>query len=224
MHEPHLPNDPPRTGPRHGPRWAHGLALPPALFGLLLLVVLAACGSAAGSNGVATLVDPSASPSGSPSASLDPEDAMQAFEDCMRQHGVDIEVATVGGNESGDGSASGPGVVNQKIGGTDANKAKFEAADRACHSLLPRGGVNGPDGTMDPAMQDKFLAFSACMREHGIDMPDPQFSGGGVTIGGEGDTPKFDPRSQAFKDAEAACNTLLPGKPGGGPTTQESKP
>src|SRR6185312_5705061 len=50
------------------------------------------------------------------------------------------------------------------------------------------------------------LAFARCMREHGIDMPDPQFETGGmVMIGGQdegGAGPKFDPRSEEFQAAE----------------------
>ena len=76
------------------------------------------------------------------------------------------------------------------------------------------------------------LAFSACMREHGIDMPDPKFENGGATVdlgGPGGDGPQIDPNSQAFKDAEEACKSLMPegkGGPGGGagPVTQGSKP
>jgi hypothetical protein len=60
-------------------------------------------------------------------------------------------------------------------------------------------------------------------------MPDPQFENGGanVTIGGP-DGPDIDPNSQAFKDAEKACASLLPGKLGSsddtGPVTQGAKP
>jgi hypothetical protein len=62
------------------------------------------------------------------------------------------------------------------------------------------------------------LAFAKCMREHGVDMPDPQFSssggGGRVTIGvgGEG---RIDPESQSFQDAQTACESLMPAKLGG---------
>jgi hypothetical protein len=51
------------------------------------------------------------------------------------------------------------------------------------------------------------------MRSHGVpNFPDPQFSGGGVRIGGTG----LDPNSPQFTAAQKACQSKLPGKPGGG--------
>ena len=204
-----------------------------AALGLLMLLVLTACSGATGSPGVATLVDPSASPDASPTASLDPEAAMQAFTACMREHGVDIQSAAV---SAGDGSGGNTGPVTNTSKGAAGDKPRsidkdaFAAAERACKSLLPQGGVNGPGGEIDPEFQDKMLAFAKCMRDHGIDMPDPQFGSGGntVTIGGpddgSGDGPKLDPESKAFQDAQTACGSLLPGKLGVGMTNGASGP
>nr|BFE81836.1 hypothetical protein GCM10020093_044370 [Planobispora longispora] len=52
------------------------------------------------------------------------------------------------------------------------------------------------------------------MRENGIDMADPDFSGGGggVKIGG----PELNPDSPEFKKAHKACEKLLPGRPRSG--------
>ncbi len=64
--------------------------------------------------------------------------------------------------------------------------------------------------------QEQALEYAECMREHGVDMPDPDFSRGGVSIriGGEG----FDPNSQVFKDAQKACGAFFgPGGGGAGP-------
>lgn len=39
------------------------------------------------------------------------------------------------------------------------------------------------DNRRDPVKdQEHFLKYAACMREHGIDMPDPQLDGGGVAM------------------------------------------
>jgi hypothetical protein len=64
-------------------------------------------------------------------------------------------------------------------------------------------------------MQDAVLAFSRCMRSHGVDdFPDPKFEdGGGVTIGGPGST--FNPNSPAFRQAQETCQKLMPGPKGG---------
>ena len=59
-------------------------AAPALLAGLALSVALSACGGAAGSDdGVVSLASPTAGPgaSASPAASVDPEDAVQAFTD-----------------------------------------------------------------------------------------------------------------------------------------------
>jgi hypothetical protein len=59
-----------------------------------------------------------------------------------------------------------------------------------------------------------FLAFSICMRSHGVpNFPDP--SGRGLNIGGTG----INPFSPSFKAAQATCGKLLPG---GGPGSRQA--
>ena len=61
-----------------------------------------------------------------------------------------------------------------------------------------------------------FLAFSQCMRGHGVTgFPDPS-PGGGINIGGTG----LNPASPAFEAAQATCRHLLPG---GGPPAHASE-
>jgi hypothetical protein len=60
------------------------------------------------------------------------------------------------------------------------------------------------------------LAFSECMRSHGVTgFPDPS-GGGGINLDGTG----INPASPAFQAAQAACNKLLPG---GGPPAHASE-
>jgi hypothetical protein len=73
---------------------------------------------------------------------------------------------------------------------------------------------------MSAADKQKILAFAQCMRAHGLpDFPDPTFdsNGGGISInaGGASD---LDPNSPTFQAAQKACESKLPGKPGGGTT------
>src|SRR6185369_6040569 len=156
---------PPQYGrPEHG-RPGPGLRLPVAGVGLALLgvlmLVLTACSSAAPPSGVATLNDPAASsdPAASPAASLDPDAAMEAFTDCMRDHGVDVQATIISkGDSSGGSSGGGPTTVTNKApivgtGGAKIDKDKFAAAQDACKSLLPQGGTNGPGGQIDPAFE-----------------------------------------------------------------------
>ena len=61
--------------------------------------------------------------------------------------------------------------------------------------------TTAPD--IDP--EEAFQEYSECMREHGVEMPDPDTGGGGgVMIVGEGD---FD--ISAFEEAAEACDPIL---------------
>jgi hypothetical protein len=194
---------------------------------LAAIAFLAGCSSSASPPGVATLNEPgaSASPGASPAASTDPQDALLAYTRCMRENGVDMPDPQV--VEDGDGrmgfSIGGPG---DDSGGRQPSKEEFEKADTACRHFLADMVQDKGGPQMSAEDQDKVLAFARCMREHGVDMPDPDFSGGGVMIkGGPGDgaRPDFDPSSDEFQAAQEACQSLLPGgglKGGGdGPST-----
>jgi hypothetical protein len=90
-------------------------------------------------------------------------------------------------------------------GGGDTNSSSSDTG----------GGDGGDNGDVRTAFQDALLDYSRCMRDHGIDMPDPTFDGdghGGVAVisgatGGDGKLP--DPNSQTFKDAETACKPIM---------------
>jgi hypothetical protein len=131
----------------------------------------------------------------------------------MRDHGVDMpDPVFEGGGPGGGGTFSSVAV------GPDGNAAS-QAADRACKPLL--AGITfdgGGPSTMSPEEQQAFLNFSQCMRDHGIDMPDPQFSGGGVSVqignssGGPANNSTgggIDPTSPAFAEAQKACQHVL---------------
>ena len=61
-----------------------------------------------------------------------------------------------------------------------------------------------------------FLAFSECMRSHGVTaFPDPS-PGGGINLDGTG----LNPAAPAFEAAQATCRHLLPG---GGPPAHASE-
>ncbi len=195
----------------------------PIVLALVAIATLAACsGLSANPSGVASLGSPSPEPASSaePQASVDPEEASLAFAQCMREHGIDMPDPQVGGN----GEMS----FSIRAGGPDGlDREQLQEAQEACQDLMPTG--LGKPGDIPQEQRDAMLAFAQCMREHGIDMPDPQFeSGGRVMIGGpgeDGEEPKFDPRSDEFQAAEDACGELLgemrPGSgtnvaPGGG--------
>jgi hypothetical protein len=172
------------------------------MLGALLLVGLAAgCGAPAAGDDVASAAN-NGGAAGTTTTTQDPQDALVAFAQCMRDHGVDMADPTV----NADG-----GVIMK--GPTGANPDKMKEADTACAALRPKAGDGGkkPDPEQEQKMKDAALAFTACMRDHGIDVPDPEFSDGGMSMKlGEGNNAD-DP---AFKAAQSACESLMP-KPGG---------
>ena len=80
-------------------------------------------------------------------------------------------------------------------------------------------------------MQETMLEFAACMREHGVDMPDPDFSGGGARMQFRAGAGGVDPESPTFQKAQEACQDIIedafgargPGlRVGGGPGEDET--
>jgi hypothetical protein len=169
----------------------HGV--PTILAASAAALLLAACGGAKGDGG-------------SPGQSSDAK--LHAFAECMRKGGVDVNEGT-GGN------------LQMRIGG-GISPAKLDKIQRDC--ARKTGG--GPGGGKKPskAEQAKFLdqalKFAQCMRSHGVNMPDPQASGGGIKMtmkagGGNGNTGAgIDPRSPAFQSAQKACGRFMPGGKG----------
>jgi hypothetical protein len=97
---------------------------------------------------------------------------------------------------------------------------KLKAAEDACKDI--REQIKPPN--LSDEQREEFrkaaLENARCMREHGIDFPDPQFGAdGGVKI--ELDKGRVDPDSPKFKAAEKACRSTLPG---GGPSTTDVRP
>jgi hypothetical protein len=123
----------------------------------------------------------------------------------MREHGIDMPDPQV------DTSS---GKVQMRVGSSGrVDESKMTAAQSACQHFIANSRLGGGGKQLTPEEQDQFLAFARCMREHGIDMPDPDFSGGGVSIqiGQPGQKSNQGPGSQTFEDAQQACNALLPG-------------
>jgi hypothetical protein len=170
--------------------------------GLGLALALAACGGSSDGDGVASLGGDGAAADNngadSAKAAKDPQQQALDFAKCMREHGIDMP----------DPEVDDQGRIKVRVGAGGAGKRpdpqKLEAAQKACGSLMGGGG-DGP-AQLDPEDRDAMVAFARCMREHGIDMPDP--TGGGLTVRREGDG-GIDPKSKEFQEAEKACNHHL---------------
>jgi hypothetical protein len=148
----------------------------------MAMFALAACSAKGGSgdDGVASLNgNQSASNQAQAADNKSDEDKMREFTKCMRDHGVNMP----------EPDAEGHIQMRAEVGPGDENKMK--QADEACKPLLPNGGKPKP---MSPEDLDKARATAKCMREHGVDMPDPDPNSPGMTIslGAEGDKDKVD--------------------------------
>jgi hypothetical protein len=166
--------------------------------GLGLAMVLAACGGSAGGDRVASLSGAGATTTTGAADAKDPQQRALDFAKCMRAHGVDMP----------DPEVDDQGRIKMRIGGGKAGERpdpkKLEAAQKACGNLI--GGGDG-DRQIDPAERDAMVAFAKCMREHGIDMPDP--TDGGLVVRRDKDGGGPDPDSEEFKAAEQACDHFL---------------
>ena len=158
-------------------------------------------GSALSGGGASTSSGGGGPRSGFAIAAGSPQKALKLSQ-CMRAHGVPNFP-----DPNGQGVIQGSGI--------DPNSRQFQNAQQTCAKDL--GGA----GTRSPAQiaqaEAAALAFSKCMRSHGVPtFPDPQFSsGGGIRIRITGHAGGLDPNSQIFQKAQQACGSLLPGRVGG---------
>jgi hypothetical protein len=175
------------------------------MLGLLLALALAvaACGGGGGKpSGVASLGGDKATATTRAGGSSNDRQAALAYARCMRQHGINLPDPKF--------DAQGHMAI-QNPPGVGPDNPKFKAADQACNKYLPNGGEPPKP---NPQEQQQMLAFARCMRQHGINLPDPKPNGGIDANAGAG----ANPDSPKFKAAERACQQYQP--KGGNKSTQ----
>jgi hypothetical protein len=121
------------------------------------------------------------------------------FSQCMRTHGVPTFP-----------DPNGQGTV--QVSGINPQSSAFRAAQKACAKYAPNGG-QPPSAAQQAQRLAQALAFSKCMRSHGVsDYPDPQEKNGGIEMKIDG-SPGSDlnPNNPTFAAAQTACRSLLPG-------------
>src|SRR5207302_10352002 len=110
-----------------------------------------------------------------------------------------VVVIFAGGLSAGGCGGGGPGAA---------------VASLSSHTSTTKAAKSAPDAKK--SFEDGMLAYSRCMRQHGVDIPDPKFesngTGGAVAIqagpsGGNSVGP--DKNSAAFAAAHAACKPIL---------------
>jgi hypothetical protein len=118
------------------------------------------------------------------------EEEALAFTECLRAHGVEVEDPKPGQKN----------IVLPEGGGPASRKALA-----ACKGKLGNAGqeLSAEEGEQ---FREGWLAFAKCVREHGVDMGDPEFLGPGkVHLDNNG----IDPSSPAFVAAREACEGKL---------------
>jgi hypothetical protein len=157
------------------------------VLGLLLAVgvAVAACGGGSDKpDGVASLGG---------AGGGDSTQADLAYARCMRQHGIDMPDPKVEANGR---------TVWGAPEGVGPDDPKFQAARQACRQYRENGGeAQRPS----PQQQQQMLAFARCMRQHGVDVPDPK-PDGSLPDRGRG----LNPDDPKFKAAERACPGFRP--------------
>ena len=144
--------------------------------------------------------DPSASAA---DADAKAEKARLRLEQCLRENGLDIQT-------SGGGRRT---IVR-------ADDAKARMAMQKCRKYQQAAfGSITPEQRQE--FRDAFAKFAACMRQHGVEVPDPTTAGGpgpapAVRRGQAGPGARIDRASPKTQAAMTACEDKLPRGRGGG--------
>ena len=170
-----------------------------ALAALVLVLALASCGGEGSDPQVASLGGTTATEEDEAASSEepDPEEALLAYARCMREHGVDVP----------DPQVDGEGRATFRLVRPRGNEQKFREAQEACGKHLENARPRNLSPEQEQEMREAMLAFARCMREHGVDIPDPQFGeGGGAGLR----LRNVNPNDRKFREAEEACRDKLP--------------
>ena len=139
-------------------------------------------------------------------------DAGIKFARCMRENGVDMPDPKT--DENGVTIANGSDESTGPNGGQPSSR--FRAAEQKCREHLK--DVKPPQLSPEQAKEFKqrALAHAKCMRDNGVNFPDPRFSEDGGALVDIGPGSGLDPSSPAFQRAQERCRELEGGPGGGG--------
>ncbi|MFE5508758.1 MULTISPECIES: hypothetical protein [Amycolatopsis] len=155
-----------------------------------VFALVAGCGGGGdGGDKVASISSPPAAGAGDgkQADNVSDEDKIRDYRKCMREHGIDMPEPKPGANGQDTVTFEARDMPDEK---------KMNAASDACKKLLPNGGEIKPP---TPEELDKMRKEAKCMREHGIDFPDPEPGGKGAAIAMDagGDPKKFEEAAKA---------------------------
>ncbi len=195
----------------------------PALL-LTVAFVAAACGSNSSGSEVASLATsgPAAASAAPSTGPVDFQESLLKYTQCLRDNGLDVPDPQFGADGRPQFGA-GAGGAGGRFGDIDLDSPEFQAAQEACGDILA-----GVQRQIDPEVlaerQAQLLVFAECMRDEGIDFPDPQLGTDGGPRFGAGRFGGLDFQSPEFQTAFEVCQDSLGGfGPGGrnGPGGQD---
>src|SRR4029450_6202061 len=166
-----------------------GLAVVAGVLGIVLAFTASACGGGADDNGVASLNPTTGqTTTGDQNSGDGKRDAKKAaleYARCMREHGVDMADPVNGKLE---------------LKTNRADQRKMDEAQKACGHILEEA-MPPVSEEQQAEMREAALDFAKCMREHGVDVPDPTFQGGGMLMRMPKGMKDDDPKVQAAQKA-----------------------
>lgn len=168
-----------------------------------------------------------------------PRAAISAFRACMTKHGVTLAQRRpgAGGPPASGGGGTGGGGFGRSGGGFNPTRVptslpkgvtakKYLAAVKACKSKIPKGGFG-----FGGANRGQFQAYISCLRDHGVNIPQPGSGSGGSGSGssttaaggsggnGGGPLGGLNRNDPTFQAANQICAPLLPNQGPGATTT-----
>lgn len=185
-----------------------------AVLAAAVILLLAGCGGSDSSDGIASLEggEGETTTTAATGTTVDREQAMLDFAQCMRDNGIDMADPTT--DENGNLQMMRPSGGGEGGAFEPADREAMQAAREACSQYLEgiAQGFDRPDMT---EMQDLMLEYAACMRENGVDMPDPDFSATGEG-GGQGpgarlgfNSGDYDRNDPTFQAANEVCREVF---------------
>jgi hypothetical protein len=168
----------------------------------LLALAVAGCGSGGSSDDeIASATGGGASPTASASPGGTDPDQSRKFAQCMRDNGIP---------DFPDPDANGQ-IPRDSFDRESMDTGAWQKAFQACRSVAPNGGER-PE--LDAAQQEQLRVWAQCMRDNGVDIPDPDANGGGFMSGGDS---QIDPNDPKFRAAMEECQDKFTFRgPGGG--------
>lgn len=170
---------------------------------IVVALLAAACGSAGTADGVASLADEPPSAPETPPTTLDQEAAILAFTQCLREQGLDVADPEV----DADGNLR---PLLRPARPQDIDREEAAAAREACAEYLDAIAL-GFERVDRGIIEDLLVEYAACMRDNGVDMPDPGFDDGPGPGQGPGGGPfgEIDRDDPAFQEADGVCRSVF---------------